>query len=123
VVDNRTIHSLPPDDIVLVATELGNSPGNDKQYVYVDGGETFRKEYAIAYTDIESPTLTFGSAIWACAHLLNNSGSGYLPRRLIQKELQSGDLFENFVAKSFKRNIYIVLSGKNEFVETWVDQL
>ncbi len=115
--DNRTEFRLKADELILVSTEPQEFNCRDSKYIYVDAGEEFRKSHAAAYPDGETPTMTIGSAILAKSYLLNNGGSGYLPKRLIQIELKTNEIYPVVDAPPFKRNIYLVVN--NEAAKNW----
>jgi hypothetical protein len=50
-------------------------------YVFVDYGEQFRRDHAVAFANIGPAAVTLASSRWAIDHLSRSGGSGYLPRR------------------------------------------
>lgn len=108
---NWQLHSLPNDRLIQVATVQRGLMGWDPGYIYVDHGEEFRKNHAATYPDGDTPTVTFGSPIWAREHLLKSGGSAYLPERMIIRELEEGVLFPVTGAPEFQRSIYLVANA------------
>jgi hypothetical protein len=50
-------------------------------YVFVDYGDQFRRDHAVAFATIGPAAVTLASSHWAIDHLSRWGGSGYLPRR------------------------------------------
>ena len=108
--ESRSGYRLPSDRLVLVATQARDLMRWDPDYIYVDGGEEFRKNHAASYPDGDTPTVTLASAIWACDYLLKKGGSGYLPLRLIQQHLEAGRFYRVSGAPEFERSVYLVMN-------------
>lgn len=113
---NQTVHSLPSETLTLVSDRVGTPMRFDPKYLYVEGGEDFRRRHAAAYSDAGTARLSFGSAAWALDEVLANGGSAYLPTRLTARHLADGRLYPVADAPSFTRNVYLVLS---ERAGTW----
>jgi LysR family transcriptional regulator, flagellar master operon regulator len=107
---NHTVYHLPPDDLVLYATEPDRPLRFDPGYIYVDLGAEFLTKHAMAFSDAGTARVTFGSAIWALNYMLEKRGSAYLPRRLALPHLQAGQLFEMGEAPAFTRNIFMIVN-------------
>ncbi len=114
--------SVKSEPLVLVSTQPRERVRWDPKYVYVDAGEEFRKSHAAAYADSDTTTMTFGSAIWAKDYLINKGGSGYLPKRLIEKELHDGKFHRVADAPEFSRNVYLILNRDAENM-TWLTRI
>ncbi|MEM7207948.1 MAG: LysR family transcriptional regulator [Pseudomonadota bacterium] len=115
-----SLHPLPDDELLQVATVARKLMRWDPGYIYVDHGEEFRKDHAATYADGDTPTVTFGSPVWALEYLLRNGGSAYLPRRLVSPLIADGTLFEVDGARRFSRSVYLVANG--EVANTsWID--
>jgi LysR family transcriptional regulator, flagellar master operon regulator len=107
---NQTVYRLPPDELVLYATEPDRPVRFDPGYIYVDLGTEFLTNHALAFSDAGTARVTFGSAIWALNYLLEKGGTAYLPRRLALPHLQSGRLFEMLKAPAFTRNVFLIVN-------------
>lgn len=107
---DHTVYRLPPDDIVLYATEPDRPIRFDPGYIYVDLGAEFRAKHALAFSDVGTARLTFGSAVWALAYMLESGGSAYLPQRMAKAHVQALRLFELPDAPAFQRNIFLIVS-------------
>ena len=107
---DQTVYRLPPDDLVLYATEPDRPVRFDPGYLYVDLGVEFRANHALAFSDVGTARLTFGSAVWALAYMLESGGSAYLPRRMAKAHVQAQRLFELPDAPIFQRNIFLIVN-------------
>lgn len=110
--ENWLLHPLPDDRLVQVATVKRGLMRWDPDYIYVDHGEEFRKNHAATYPDGDTPTVTFGSPVWALEHLLKTGGSAYLPERLVADQLRERQLFPVQGAREFQRSIYLVANAQ-----------
>jgi len=108
--ENRSGYRLQSDRMVLVSTQPRELMRWDPHYIYVDGGEDFRKNHAASYPDGDTPTVTLASAGWACDYLLEKGGSGYLPLRLIEQQLDAGRFHRVAGAPEFERSIFLVMN-------------
>ena len=108
--ENRSGYRLQSDRLVLVATRPRELMRWDPDYIYVDGGEEFRKKHAASYPDGDTPTVTLASASWACDYLLEKGGSGYLPLRLIEQHLDADRFHLVNGAPEFERSVYLVMN-------------
>lgn len=86
------VDTLFEDEVVMVST---NPQANDidEHYVFVDWGVEFAAFHATHFPDYKHPRLTFGVGPIALAYLLNNGGSAYMAKRLIEPHLDEGNLF------------------------------
>ena len=107
---DKTVYRLPPDDLVLYATEPDRPLRADPGYIFVDLGPEFLTKHALAYSDAGTARVTFGSAIWALTYLLEREGSAYLPRRLAASHLKAARLYETRNAPAFQRNIFLIVN-------------
>ncbi len=114
---DTVVRKIFDDELVLVSTRPRPLMRWDPAYVYVDMGETFRRDHAAAYPDGDTPTRTFGSGSWALEYLLANGGSAYLPARLADPHLAAGTLHAVAHAPVFKRPAYV--AARRGLVESW----
>lgn len=106
--ENRTIHALPTERLILVSTETTSPMRFDPGYVYVDAGEDFGRQHAAAYADADTARVSFGCATWAADYLCDHGGSAYLPERLAKPYLAAGTLHMIADAPVFTRNTYLI---------------
>ena len=120
---DRTVFRLPPDELVLCATEADRPIRFDPGYVFVDLGAEFRTQHALAYSDAGTARVTFGSAVWALAYMLEMGGSAYLPKRLSLPHLRAGRLFERHEAPKFQRGIFLIANASAASRWAWLPEL
>ena len=120
---DQTVYRLPPDDLVLYATEPDRPIRFDPGYIYVDLGPEFRASHAVAFSDIGTARVTFGSATWALNYMLQSGGSAYLPRRMATADVQTGRLFEMLDAPTFQRSIFLIVNPTAASRWTWMPSL
>jgi DNA-binding transcriptional LysR family regulator len=120
----RQIHSsiLMQDEYVQVATHPRETVEWDPEYIYVDLGPNFRRQHAAHWTKDQGARMTFGDSRWALQTLLNEGGSAYLPKRLIQTYLSSKKLHIVDSSPSFTQDIYISWREANLNNFPWLSQ-
>jgi DNA-binding transcriptional LysR family regulator len=120
---DQKIHALKPDTLILCATERDRPMRFDPGYIYVDHGEDFRQQHALAYADAGTARVTLGTSEWALEFLSRNAGSAYLPERLARPYLADQRLFAIDHAPKFMRNIYLVVNNSASELWPWLDDL
>jgi LysR family transcriptional regulator, flagellar master operon regulator len=120
---DQAVYRLPPDDLVLYATEPDRPIRFDPSYIYVDLGPEFRAKHALAFSDFGTARVNFGSAIWALNHMLDHGGSAYLPRRMATPHVLASRLFALPNAPSFQRNIFLIVNPVAAAQWTWMPGL
>ena len=120
---DQTVYRLPPDDLVLYATEADRPMRFDPGYIYVDLGPEFHAKHALAFSDIGTARVTFGSAIWALNYMLQSGGSAYLPRRIATAHVQTGHLFEMLDAPTFQRSVFLIVNPSAASRWAWMPSL
>lgn len=120
VQEDQRLLRMPPDRLVLYSTVARPLMDWDPAYVYVDGGEAFRRRHAEAYPHSQTPTVTFGSAAWALDYLLAQGGSGYLPERLASASVRAGRLHPVPDAPVFARQPYLILAAGKAAEWEWL---
>ncbi len=103
---------LPPDELVLVSDDPASPIRFNPSYVYVDAGEVFGRDHAIAYADAGTARLSFGNAPVALQHILRAVGSAYLPLRLVEEELSRNKLYRLHAAPSFSRAVFLTFDNR-----------
>lgn len=75
------VREIGTDEFVHVEFKPPRDASSVARYVFVDYGEQFRRDHAVAFATMEPAALTLASTRWAIDHLTRWGGSGYLPRR------------------------------------------
>ncbi len=78
------------DQLVHFAFEPPQPRAGDPAYVYVDYGEQFRRDHAVAHAGSSSSAITLASSRWAIDYLSRWGGSGYLPLRQAERLTGAG---------------------------------
>ena len=117
----ETIKRIGQDQLTLYGTTPDRPIRFDPGYVYVEGGEGFGRDHALAYVDADTARLSFGTADLARAHLMAHGGSAYLPARLAQDDLAAGRLFALHDAPVFRRDIFLITRTTAQAGWDWLD--
>jgi DNA-binding transcriptional LysR family regulator len=75
------LREVMADEFVLVEFARPAGVEGKPAYVYVDYGEQFRRDHAVAFADAAPSAITLASSRWAIDYLSRWGGTGYLPRR------------------------------------------
>ncbi|MEO0369267.1 MAG: LysR family transcriptional regulator [Pseudomonadota bacterium] len=110
-------YPLGVDQLVLVSSRADAPVRFNPGYVYVEAGEDFGRDHAIAYADASTARVSFGSAPAALSHILEFGGSAYLPLRLVEEHINAKRLFVLADAPTFEREIYLI--GNRAAVSNW----
>lgn len=124
---NFATYLLFEDELVLVAR--ARDAANPRRvgirqsgYIYVDHGDEFRRQHAVAFPGDETPAITLASADWALDHLLRHGGSGYLTARHASAALRTGKLTLIDDAPRFHHRIYLVANQQTVQNWAWFDR-
>ncbi|HXP73035.1 MAG TPA: LysR family transcriptional regulator [Stellaceae bacterium] len=75
------VREIMVDEFVHVDFKRPRGVADAAGYVFVDYGEQFRRDHAVAFANIGPAAITLASSRWAIDYLSRWGGSGYLPRR------------------------------------------
>jgi LysR family transcriptional regulator, flagellar master operon regulator len=75
------VREIGVDEFVHVEFKRPRGVKDAAGYVFVDYGDQFRRDHAVAFANIGPAAVTLASSRWAIDHLSRWGGSGYLPRR------------------------------------------
>ncbi|MEM7269737.1 MAG: LysR family transcriptional regulator [Pseudomonadota bacterium] len=117
------VREIAPDRLTLVSTNPNAPLRFDPGYVYVEAGEAFGRDHAIAYADANTARISFASAQPALDHLLTRGGSAYLPTRMTDPHIASGRLYALPDAPVFDRRIYLARSRDAAANWPWIEAL
>ena len=95
----------------------------DPKYIFVDSGESFRRQHALNFPDGDTPTVTLSSSVWAREYLLKQGGSGFLPWRLVRKDIEQQRLFRVTGVPEFERKAYLVVRDAAMVDWPWFEKL
>ena len=116
------VHTLPSDRLVLVSTRPDAPIRFDPGYVFVEAGDQFGRDHAVAYADAGVAHISFGSAQPALDHILAHGGSAYLPERMVRAWVRKGRLFCR-PGPEFDRSCFLVLNPKAASTWRWLPHI
>ena len=97
------------EKLVLVSTEPREVVASRvKGYIFVDWGESFKAQHALAFPDAPAPKLSVGLGSVGLEHILNHGGSGYFIEENVSSLIASGKLHRVQDAPEFQRPTYLV---------------
>lgn len=122
------VRELPPVEIVLVSSvpDLDVDAALDENYVSVDWGLSFGLDHRRAFPDAPEPMTRVSNAKMALEYINLIGGSAYLPKRMVEKEVELGLLHSVAEAPAFERQAYatyLVRSPRLELIERSLDLL
>ncbi len=113
------VEDLLEETLVLVATDQRKlREGWVEDYVYVDWGNEFRASHGEAFPEMETPAVSVGLGSLGLEYILQNSGSGYFPIRVVQPYLDQKKLFLIDAAPQLQRPAYVVYTENARDQET-----
>ena len=120
--DIMHIRELARIELVCVASHpgLGIEAALQAGYVFVDWGLTFGLDHRRAFPDASEAMTRVSSAKMALEYIGSVGGSAYLPRRMVEKDVESGRLHAVDGAPVFERAAYAtypVRSPRLELIE------
>ena len=96
---------------------------NMERYAEVDWGEAFRGKIAAYFKVIPVPVADINVAWLGVEWLLSFGGTAWLPRNLVSRHLESGDLYVVEGIPSLMLDVYIAYSVENLVAEGFVRSL
>lgn len=109
-------------ELLLVSSEVESDDPFSQQYVYVDWGTKFASEHAARHSNIPAPCLRTSTAKIALDFILENGGSAYLPRSIVEPFLDNGRLHIVENSEGWIRPIYLSYR-KNSSAEEVISRL
>lgn len=103
-----TVEPLLEETLVLVSTDPADQAEPGARYVYVDWGPEFFAKHSASFPDFIGPALTASIGWLGLQHILENSGSGYFPVRLVRPYLKDGRLRRLSRAPEFTLPAYLI---------------
>jgi DNA-binding transcriptional LysR family regulator len=102
------VEQLFEEHLILVSTDPGSEPEPQPGYVYVDWGPEFYARHSTCFPSFAGPSLTANIGWLGLQHVLENGGSGYFPRRIMEPLLKARRLHLVAKAPEFSMPAYVV---------------
>ena len=93
---------------VMVSTDPKGKPEPQPGYVYVDWGPEFYAKHSACFPNFGGPPLTANIGRLGLQHVLENGGSGYFPKRIVQPHLKAKRFCLIDTAPAFSMPAYVV---------------
>ncbi|MCR9221748.1 MAG: LysR family transcriptional regulator [Alphaproteobacteria bacterium] len=106
---NLRIEQLLDERLIMVSTDPGRRPASGwmEDYVFVDWGEPFKTDHALAFPDMRAARVSVGLSGIALAHVRRRGGAFYDLERQARPLIDAGQLFEVAGAPAFRRPAYL----------------
>jgi DNA-binding transcriptional LysR family regulator len=101
------VEPLFEEQLILVSTDPGSEPEPQPGYVYVDWGPEFYARHSACFPNFAGPPLTANIGWLGLQHVLENGGSGFFPRRIVQPLLKARQLHVVAGAPEFSMPAYV----------------
>lgn len=102
------VELLFEEQLVLVSSNPKSPPEPQDGYVYVDWGPEFFSRHSAVFPSFGGPSLTANVGWLGLQHVLENGGSGFFARRIVEPFLRSGRLHLVAGAPEFSMPAYVV---------------
>ncbi|HNP36839.1 MAG TPA: LysR family transcriptional regulator [Woeseiaceae bacterium] len=110
-----TVELLFEEDLTLVYSKaIEGSHVMSPDYVYIDWGPEFMGRHSASFPDFSAAGLTANTGPMGLQYILSCGGSGYFPRRLVNRYLAAGTLYQANDAPSFKLPAYLVYPTEHD---------
>jgi DNA-binding transcriptional LysR family regulator len=104
------VELLFEEQLVLVSTNPKSAPEPQDGYVYVDWGPEFYARHSAFFPNFAGPSLTANIGWLGLQHVLENGGSGYFARRIVEPLLKARRLHLVAGAPEFFMPAYVAHS-------------
>lgn len=101
------VEQLFEEQLVLVSSNPRSGPEPGQGYVYVDWGPEFYARHSTLFPNFSGPALTVNIGWLGLQHLLENGGSGFFARRIVEPLLKARRLHAVAGAPSFAMPAYV----------------
>lgn len=102
------VELLFEEQLVLVSTNPKSAPEPQDGYVYVDWGPEFYARHSVVFPNFAGPSLTANIGWLGLQYVLENGGSGYFARRIVEPLLKARRLHLVVGAPEFSMPAYVV---------------
>jgi len=103
------VEQLLEEKLILVRKPTAPEP-----YVYIDWGDSFRKQHDAALPEKAKAALSLNHGPLALQYILAEGGSGYFRTRVVQSYLNSGALERVEKAPEFNFPVYLVYARERD---------
>jgi len=107
------VQHLFDETLVLLTTDL-NKPWPDEDYVYVDWGPAFHAQHSSNYPDMERPAQVVNIGWLGVQIIMSNGGSCFVPIRMAEPLLNTGQIFQVPDSPQFKLPTYMVYQHNSD---------
>ena len=120
--DIMQIREIATVEFILVSSDRGSNVEQAlaEDYIFVDWGLSFGLDHRRTFPDAAEATTRVSHAKMALEYISLIGGSAYLPRRMVDKDIELGLLHEVMDAPAFTRQAYAtfpVRSARLELIE------
>ncbi|MFQ3456874.1 LysR family transcriptional regulator [Bradyrhizobium sp. UFLA01-814] len=108
------VEQLFEEQLILVSTDPKGAPEPGPGYVYVDWGPEFYARHATLFPNFAGPALTVNIGWLGLQHLLENGGSGFFARRIVEPLLKARRLHAVAGAPGFAMPAYVAYPADSQ---------
>ncbi len=110
------VERLFSDRLLMVSTEVEELESvNPDRYIYLNWGWGYTSSHSERLPQLRNAPVMSGLASVGTQWLNKQGGTAYLPERLIEKELQEGNLKKVIGAPQFELPVYLLYSTDSPF--------
>ncbi len=109
------VQHLFDETLVLLTTDPEKS-WPDENYIYVDWGPAFYAQHSSNYPELERPAQVVNIGWLGVQIIMSNGGSCFVPVRMAEPLIRSGQLFHMPDSPQFKLPTYMVYSLNSESI-------
>lgn len=122
VVGQGLISTVTAQERLILVSPKPQAFGTEMaDYIYVDLGPEFRRQYTNEAPFEERTAVTYASSAWALDHLLNEGGKAYLPWGAVASNLSDATLHLVTGAPEFSRSIHFTIREQSRSQFKWLD--
>jgi DNA-binding transcriptional LysR family regulator len=103
------IEQLLEEKLIFIRSKKEPEP-----YIYIDWGESFRKQHDVALPDYARSKLSINLGPLAISHILENGGSGYFRTRVVEHYINGGLLEKDSNKPEFSFPVYVAYRRDND---------
>ncbi len=108
------VEKLFDEQLIMVSTDPRAPPEPQQDYVYIEWGPEFYARHSVSFPNFGGAALAANIGWLGLQHVLNNGGSGYFPRRIVQPHLDAGKLHAIAGAPSFHLPAYAIYPADHD---------